>query len=678
MSSHPQQALNHNENRSKVCVVCFEKSKYKITDVIVSRIRSYFIENYDVDDESVPCGICSKCRRDLMDVSNSVKSVDILPEPYNFDSIFAYTRATRSDPSPICLCAICEIARLKSVPSRKKGRPSSELAPICLPVTICSYCKSVIGRGLHHKCNKTSLRENVVAICSSSDRKSQEFVCTSIIRNHTENYSTSSLSLYSGGPNPLEISIREATGHTNQVKIEDLSNLQSVLSASNNEMKRKIIPFIRTVFGKHSVRSFVSVQLSQRDHCLEKFFGKVNHEFESSDDQCINSPLIYCSDINGLVEFLCQKRGLNADTASFKIGIDGGGGFLKVCLNIYENNSSEMDAHRCGLLKKGTSNTSVKKLIILAIAPKVKETYGNLRFILNMLNIKEVDFVFFTAVDLKMGNILAGIQSHSSTHPCMYCECPKHEFQNPLKSKSYIMRTIADIKRFSAEYEAKAKIYNPKAPAKDYKNCVAPPIVSGSDQTMIIQAMPPPELHLLLRITNKLFNELEKDFPVIAQSWMKQIGLCRPEMHGGEFAGNDCRQMIKNVFVLSNLAANQINSSEKLKAIIQSFQLFDVVVQKCFGKNLNEGFVDSINEFHTTYLLTNCSVTTAIHILCTHVIQFCQLVKCGLGSFSEQASEAVHSDFQKLWQSSGKINFNNENFSALLLSSVIRYNSRHL
>ena len=45
-------------------------------------------------------------------------------------------------------------------------------------------------------------------------------------------------------------------------------------------------------------------------------------------------------------------------------------------------------------------------------------------------------------------------------------------------------------------------------------------------------------------------------------------------------------------------------------------------------------------------------VTPKVHAVIHHVGQFRELKKRDLGPWSEQASEAVHSDFLKLWDRS--------------------------
>ena len=60
---------NHEQNRSKVCLVCFDKgtksSMALITGVQLRRIHDFFLEDYNVNNPELPNAICSCCRKKL-------------------------------------------------------------------------------------------------------------------------------------------------------------------------------------------------------------------------------------------------------------------------------------------------------------------------------------------------------------------------------------------------------------------------------------------------------------------------------------------------------------------------------------------------------------------------------------------------------------------------------------
>ena len=180
MSSHRQRSCSHEENRLKVCAICFGKSKYAITKVVEDRIATYFLKEFVTSDPRFPAGICAKCRNDLLSISCGKKTVDILPEQYDYEQISPTLTSTRANSIPLCDCQLCDVARQSGnlISSQwKKGRPSAKEKAPCFPVTICSECKSEYGRGITHKCNTKTLRHNIMEMVCSSDKKHSRSDC---------------------------------------------------------------------------------------------------------------------------------------------------------------------------------------------------------------------------------------------------------------------------------------------------------------------------------------------------------------------------------------------------------------------------------------------------------------------------------------------------------------------
>ena len=75
------------------------------------------------------------------------------------------------------------------------------------------------------------------------------------------------------------------------------------------------------------------------------------------------------------------------------------------------------------------------------------------------------------------------------------------------------------------------------------------------------------------------------------------------------------------------------------------------------------------------------SVTPKIHALLVHVPQFLEKYRhlgFGLGFYSEQASEAVHCDFDSLWTGNKyKRSMSHDEYTRQLFKTVVTYNSRH-
>ena len=72
-------------------------------------------------------------------------------------------------------------------------------------------------------------------------------------------------------------------------------------------------------------------------------------------------------------------------------------------------------------------DTSVQKLQILAIVPDIQENHSNVAKMWNSLDLDPLDDYgdVKVAADLKLCNIMLGLQSHASSHPCSWCDIEK-------------------------------------------------------------------------------------------------------------------------------------------------------------------------------------------------------------------------------------------------------------
>ena len=68
----------------------------------------------------------------------------------------------------------------------------------------------------------------------------------------------------------------------------------------------------------------------------------------------------------------------------------------------------------------------MKKVFILAVAPDVQENDVNLKKLWIDTGIVTLQKPFTIATDLKFCNILLGLMSHSSLHPCCWCDVDKY------------------------------------------------------------------------------------------------------------------------------------------------------------------------------------------------------------------------------------------------------------
>ena len=141
-----------------------------------------------------------------------------------------------------------------------------------------------------------------------------------------------------------------------------------------------------------------------------------------------------CKDIPGLISKIRTERNISSDTPDenllLKIGLDGSGGFLKVCLSLVlldDNEQSSMKRRRSFCESPCTyfKDSGVKRLLLLAVAPSVQENYENLLKLWINLGLHTFEEELYIASDLKLTNILLGLMAHGATHPCAWCDSRK-------------------------------------------------------------------------------------------------------------------------------------------------------------------------------------------------------------------------------------------------------------
>ena len=97
-----------------------------------------------------------------------------------------------------------------------------------------------------------------------------------------------------------------------------------------------------------------------------------------------------------------------------RIGIDGGGSMLKFTMNVI-NTDPEITEKQLN----DFNDFGVMKILILAVVESVKECYENLKNVFDCFQgLNGVKYHICS--DLKLLNLVLGLQSSSSKHPCPY------------------------------------------------------------------------------------------------------------------------------------------------------------------------------------------------------------------------------------------------------------------
>jgi hypothetical protein len=688
----------------------------KLVNVNLLRVRKYFFEDFDPSEVKLPNGICSRCRKLLENVEKGSKDTSDLLAPIDFNTL-KFPALTRSLGSTSleslvgCQCSICKVANAFGNTKKpfKADRPSHEgpeRMAIPLPIRRCSTCFQITGTGINHLCGLTARRANVEEIVLD-DQRGAEIIASNVIKEKVKESSKeeATISLATKGraitlpkPGPPPSKESEALYKNQPIPATEIQKMMVKQNFSLNQVKNQTF-MERTFHGRKSVESDCMKKLQEMDRRVEPFFSTTTVEFDSSnkDERSqgikVKRSVVYCHDLPGLTKFLKDNREYDDDDESWlKNGVDGGGDFLKVCLNMEKKGDPVRDqpkksrfSYSEGAFASKFKDSGVKKLIILAIAEDTYENYANIKILLDLIKINDVEYI--NAFDMKLANSYIGIGTCASTYPCAWCELPQRDFNK--EEHMFLggrLRTLGVIRKNAKAYcdAASKHTGKKKLSSAEYLSCENQPLCNLDDSTLVLAVIPPMELHCHIGATNKLYDDLkdsleEAGSTKTALDWSNHVGVKRPKMHSGEFNGDQCADLLNKLDWIQDLIEAE-DLPDRVKYTYQALLAFKRVKDSCFGQTCDPSYLEHITDFGSKYLQLNIGIPPKIHCILVHVPQFlADKGGKGLGVWSEQASESVHYDFGNLWVGgSYKRALCHADYASKLFRCVVTYNSRHI
>ncbi len=210
--------------------------------------------------------------------------------------------------------------------------------------------------------------------------------------------------------------------------------------------------------------------LRERGRQLENFFELKTLDFTWKSDHgevAIKKSVVFAPDLAGLIQVVQQECRVMLESQNH-LGLDGGGGFLKLCLNIITNDRTptQPPVSKKPVCGNRFRDSGVKKLLIVGILPGVEENYHNVTTLLDTVKFNTTTVPFSLATDVKLANILCGTMQHSSVHPCCWCEISKdYEItQDSVPQK----RTLGRIRHYAQLYQQAKHQQRTARPAEDF------------------------------------------------------------------------------------------------------------------------------------------------------------------------------------------------------------------
>jgi hypothetical protein len=670
----PYTTKDHAACRLSVCCLCLKKSECvlngRLKDLIVKFAVSCFAEI--CDDLSIPAGICMSCRMKLTDKERGRERDISVPNLFRICKMTTRSIMTKTD----CICIVCQVgkARHNQIVDTTQYIQDSKL-PNSLPIRHpnCPDCFGPLVPGIAHQ---NCASEAVYNLQQLVPPHQLEQLVSKVVKDKKAVAGCSKIQLKTGGP-PLTISVGAIPKTVESVKHnlfshQDLLSIQKENKLSDRQTAN-VAKDIRVVAGRSSVEpGFKQVQVAQ-NRVESEFFHVQNLQFlakgEDGKDTDLVQPAVLCTDVMKLVRFVIKERDVDPRICLVKLNIDGGRNFFKIGFSLIESasvNLSPIKGKRMrysdGVAPRQHKSTSADRMQLLAIVPNIAENRHNVQLVLDSLtNLPGLEFT--VSSDLKVLNILSGVQQASCKHPCPYCHWTKQNGPRP----SHLRTFGSNRKHHDAWRSSGGKMTD----LMKHFNCVGYPLLSDADNILVLDKMPPPELHLLLGLVNHIYNSLEKEWPEV-ERWAVELGISRRHQPAFSFAGNQCRLLLRKLDVLKSLSPPR-----KVFKFIEAFEKLNDVVAACFSHSLHHDYKVKIHQFETVYRTLEISEIVKAHILFRHVPQFLEAKDHGLALYSEQAAESIHYAFWKVWEKY-KVDPNNADFGNRVLRAVLDFNGKNL
>ena len=726
----PRKPTTHNDNRKRVCLICKKKGNQmrvlSCDTLECFLIWVYFIEDYDPNDQLLPCATCSACRTKLY------YNPDDLPEVPDYSALNFPTTKENLENLEKCTCDICNVASANFVGAignkvgnkkpapHPEGRPSLQI-PQRLPtpkaITRCKRCLQIVGKGISHPkstCNLTT-RRRIQRELGLEDPRGSEMEAGNMYKKLVSESSSSDSNVSFASANGKTVTVPKPSKVSRALFPSDqpisAEFMGKVATAANLTTRQEeiVAKGIRIAKGRKSIESNFIPKERQRKKCLADFFSVTTMSIDVTDSK--KQPrqeraVVYCNDVRGLLEFIKEKRGFHPSTEYLlKVGIDAGQGFLKISCTLEKVTSDESSpgkkkqrsTYSKGICPEKFKDGGVNKLIVLVMVEHAKESYHNLK---SMLDLLQLDMPHKLCFDLKCGLTCMGLGTATSKYPCPYCELSKDDFADPEISFGKL-RDFESIIRNAENYQRKvAKKPNRKTKltSKNDFSCENTPIVCYSlvtKDTLVLDHAPPMQLHLFLGLGNDLFEalkaaiqELMENGLWILEQWVKPLGYKLhvladdsdddDDSNGDKrenLTGKQIEKLLDTIYRLELF----LGADSPVQEYVDAFYALKDVKEACFGKVVYDDFMDSINKMMRCWEKLEMSVTLKAHIVFCHVPHFIEKYGKGLGIYAEHVFESVHGHFKDYWVKRGyKRRIGATDYSQQLLKCVIAYVSEHV
>ena len=413
----------------------------------------------------------------------------------------------------------------------------------------------------------------------------------------------------------------------------EVSWLGKSLRVSERDL-RKVVSFTTRKSGI-SFKGNLDKYLKNKKRILGGHFTTKLTEFHDKKGNKIERNLTCTIDLDTLIQKVINVR--KVAEPLILVGCDGGLGSFLVTLVV-------IDKSRNYKLEK-IKPTGFPRILIPAKVRDIPESTHNLRVIFDAIKINELSKKYKMIGDLKVYNLLMGMQSSGSTHPCPYGLCYKVDQMGRKTNQkgSWVKGDDRTLEGNAEEATAYAETSQNRATLKYFFNCEFQPVLRAQNPTKVKDLLTIPVLHtVLLGPFNSLWNTLSDHFPIEAETYALVFGM-KGAGKGGDFNGNTVKAIIHDEMNLAHLEGILPDHAKIFVDCLRGIaEVHTVVTSPILNPEFESIISNFIMKWKTLEELFGIGCTQKIHIIGTHLVDVLRDTGKTLHDESDEPVELAH------------------------------------
>lgn len=452
----------------------------------------------------------------------------------------------------------------------------------------------------------------------------------------------------------LDLNINKKIEKAEEKKVFNEKDVIKLVDDCNGSIReiRKVIKWMRNKFGRKFFTPHINEIIKKHVNSLSHLHESEIETFHDKNGDPIETVISKVTDVNLFVNEIASIR--NLKNPELILGADGGQDKCIITAIIKdEDNENLSDENENQIDFKPTGS---KRVLVLAKADSIPENRYNIEVLWNSLNLNDVQLDFQLVCDLKLTNIILGIQSCTSLYACPFCDSCKENSvtKKPTNGRGRwrdngSLRTCNTISDNQSEWEIETN--SNRSLLKNYKSCEFKPLKFKMCQydTAVLFLLPPDPLHVnYLGPVNDVFDLLEENFPNELKTFYEKYHLKKSgQGPGGKFHGPSIKQILRED-CLNNLLTIIPTEAKQFTDYLRSIRELHKV---CTSSELNE-YKNVLHDFRKNfdYLYDNfnLNMTLKIHVIFHHYEDYFDMtgktMKYTNGEFVESCHHTIRQE----------------------------------